>query len=146
MHTRRNAATLGLALMTMLVIGGCAASQKKLATQAALGITGAVAQVDDQERSLFASGVISIDKHKQLNAPILKALRAARAFDVAVLNWPNGAATPATVLAAKADIDQAVQDALALVGVSAPVSPLQKDLSAVTTAVAAIITAHLGGA
>lgn len=94
--------------LAAVMSAGCALTIRDNVRKAAL-VSGEIALgIDQAERDLYASGVYSAEKHKQVGAAILVALTAVRSFERAARAWPEKVTMPQNV-------PQAMVDALAAI-------------------------------
>lgn len=106
-----------------LVLSGCAlkGTPRHKAVQGAETLAYSLFAVQDAELALFKAGQVSLDQHRAFQGPLIKALKAGEALNIAILLWPQeDPVPPAEVRAAVTAVRELTDTILDLFGTAIP--------------------------
>ena len=137
-----------LVLALAAVVGttaGCADHRAPLTT-VDQGILQVLGLAQDSEMVAHQQGLIDDAAHRAFNVKLAVALRAGKAFNAAVRDWPADTPQPATILALAQTITQGVSDLLVLAPQASGLATLRGYLNAALGYLHPYLAVQPGGA
>jgi len=89
-----------VALVVALVFLACAGSIRDNVRKGALMAGETVLTIDQEENALYATGAYGVEKHRDIGATILTAMRAVQVYVRAARAWPEQTVMPDSVMEA----------------------------------------------
>ena len=133
-----------LALLLAVSVGASACALKgdarKHVVVSMVGLHAALAALDDAERLLFDTKLVSADEHRQFSAKFVPVLETARQATVTVRQWPVGQPVPAEVRSLIEQVSALAADAVGVFKDGEPKSKILAKILFVQNAAIAILS------